>query len=183
MNKNEQSLKDMEEIFQKYDFTDFKWIKPNEIVVSNWVRMKCTYGCPTYGECASCPPNVPSVSECRDFFDEYKDIAVFHFAVDLEKPEDRYDTIREITLKLLKVEREVFLSGNVKAFLLPADSCSLCKECVSARKDCKQPKLSRPPPEALAMDVFSSVRAVGYPIDVLKTKEDTMNRYAFLLIR
>jgi len=34
-----------------------------------------------------------------------------------------------------------------------------------------------------AMDVFSSVRAVGYPIGVLTTYEDTMNRYAFLLIR
>ena len=177
------SRKDFEAIFHRHGFSSHKWIQPNDIVVANWVRMKCVYGCPTYGACASCPPNTPSVSECREFFDEYRDIAVFHFAVQVEKPEDRKETMVKITRKLLDMEKEVFLLGYVKTFLLPPESCSLCKECVSSREDCKHPKLSRPPPEALAVDVFSSVRALGFPIDVLTSYEDTMNRYAFLLIR
>ncbi|MFW9793361.1 MAG: DUF2284 domain-containing protein [Candidatus Thorarchaeota archaeon] len=183
MTSKSQSLKEIEEIFHKHGFKDYKWIGPKDIVVSNWVRMKCVYGCPEYGECASCPPNTPSVSECRDFFDEYTDIAIFHFRVELEKPEDRHEIMKKITLKLLGLEKEVFLSGHVKTFLLPADSCSLCEECVSSRKDCKKPKLSRPPPEAMAVDVFSTVRSVSYPIDVLADYTETMNRYAFLLIR
>ena len=145
--------------------------------------MKCVYGCPTYGKCASCPPNTPSVSECRAFIDEYIDIAVFHFEVPLDKPEDRHEIMKEINNKLLGLEKDVFLSGCVKAFLLPTDNCTLCEECVSSREDCKQPKLARPPPEAFAVDVFSSVRSIGYPINVLKDYNEVMNRYAFLLIR
>lgn len=183
MNGQSLSLKELDELFQKHGFSDYKWIKPEEIVVANWVRMKCVYGCSTYGKCATCPPNNPSVSECREFIDEYSDIAVFHFEIALEDPEDRHDIMPEITKKLLKLERDVFLLGYVKAFLLPADNCSLCEECVSSREDCKQPKLSRPPPEALAVDVFSTVRAVGYSIDVLRDYNEKMNRYAFLLIK
>lgn len=183
MKEKTQPLNEIEELFNKHGFKDYKWIDPKDIVVANWVRMKCVYGCPTYGECASCPPNTPSVSECRDLFNEYKDIAIFHFKVELDKPDDRHDVMSEITKKLLGLEKEVFLSGHVKTFLLPADSCSLCEECVSSREDCKRPELSRPTPEALAVDVYSTVRTVGFPIDVLQTYDDTMNRYAFLLVR
>jgi predicted metal-binding protein len=183
MTNKTQSKNDLEETFRKHGFTDYRWIHPKDIVVANWVRMKCVYGCPTYGECASCPPNTPPVSECRDLFDEYSDIAIFHIPLKVENPDDRKKVMSEITRKLLGLEKEVFLSGNVKTFLLPPDSCSLCTECVSSREDCKHPNLSRPPPEALAMDVYSTVRVVGFPIDVLQEFTDTMNRYAFLLVR
>ena len=178
-----QSLEEIEKIFHKHGFNDFKWIKPEEILIANWVRMKCLYGCPKSGNCASCPPNTPSVAECRNFFDEYKDIAVFHIPVELSKPENHDAELNEINKRLLGLEREVFLSDSVKTFLLFADSCSFCEECVSSREDCKQPTLSRPSPEAFAIDVYSTVRALGFPIHVLQEYSDTMNRYAFLLVR
>jgi hypothetical protein len=34
----------------------------------------------------------------------------------------------------------------------------------------------------MAMDVFSTVRQCGYPIEVLSDYSQPMNRYAFLLI-
>jgi hypothetical protein len=34
----------------------------------------------------------------------------------------------------------------------------------------------------MAVDVFSTVRAAGYPIQVLSDPTQEMNRYAFLLI-
>lgn len=178
-----QSLEEIEKIFHKHGFNDFKWIKPEEILIANWVRMKCLYGCPKSGNCASCPPNTPSVAECRNFFDEYKDIAVFHIPVELSKPENHDAELNEINKRLLGLEREVFLSDSVKTFLLFADSCSFCEKCVSSREDCKQPTLSRPSPEAFAIDVYSTVRALGFPIHVLQEYSDTMNRYAFLLVR
>ncbi|MFW9967823.1 MAG: DUF2284 domain-containing protein [Candidatus Thorarchaeota archaeon] len=177
------SLKDVEVLFQKNGFSDYKWINPKDVVVSQWVRMKCTYGCSSYGRCAACPPNTPSVSECRELFDEYSDIALFHFSIELDNPDDRHEVMKELSMKLLKLEREVFLSGHVKAFMLPADNCSFCDECVSSREDCKQKKLSRPPPEAMAVDVFSTAKSVGYPIEVLSDYNQTMNRYAILLVR
>ncbi len=32
---------EMEQLFSQNGFNDFKWIDPQEIVVSQWVRMKC----------------------------------------------------------------------------------------------------------------------------------------------
>jgi predicted metal-binding protein len=173
---------DLEEKFLSKGFDDFKWIDPKEIVVSQWVRMKCMFGCWEYGRNASCPPNTPSVSECEKFFQEYNEAAVFHFAKKVAKPEDRHAWSKEVNLKLLELEKEVFLSGYRKAFLLVMDSCGLCEECTGNRQTCKQPKLSRPTSDAMAVDVFATVRSLGYPIEVLRNYSDTMNRYAFLLI-
>ena len=177
------SHKELEALFEQHGFTDYKWIKPQEdVVVAQWVRMKCTFGCPDYGRNASCPPSVPSVAECRDFFDEYTTGAVFHFEKAMEKPEDRHAWTREVNRALLEVEREVFLAGYEKAFLLFMDSCYLCSDCTGVRGECKNPQSARPTPEAMAVDVFSTVRQHGYPIEVLADYAQAMNRYAFLLI-
>ena len=58
----------IENIIRKYGYRDFKWIDPKNIVVAQWVRMKCMYGCDEYGKTGTCPPNVPSVSDCERFF-------------------------------------------------------------------------------------------------------------------
>lgn len=173
---------ELEEKFVKNGFHDYKWIDPEKIVVSFWVRMKCIYGCPEYGSNASCPPNTPSFSECEKFFREFKEAVIFHFEKKLDKPEDRFAWTREISLKLLELEKEVFLSGYVKAFLLFMDSCEICQDCVKKRGECKHPKLARPTPEGMAVDVYTTVRQVGYPIEVLKDYSEKMNRYAFLMI-
>ena len=175
--------KKLEGLFQKQGFDDFKWVLPDHIVVSQWTRMKCMYGCREYGKTASCPPNVPSVSECERFFREYTDAAVFHSEKKASKPQDRFAWTRKVNLALSKLEREVFLSGYERAFLLFMDSCAICEECSGDTATCKQPRLSRPTPEAMAVDVFSTVRKVGYPIEVLGDPSLAMNRYAFLLIQ
>ncbi|WXG44437.1 MAG: DUF2284 domain-containing protein [Promethearchaeati archaeon SRVP18_Atabeyarchaeia-1] len=172
----------LEGLFLRKGFNDFKWIDPAKIIVSQWVRMKCTFGCPEYGRNASCPPNTPSVPECEKFFKEYKESVVFHFPKKVDKPEDRHAWTKKVSLSLLELEREVFLSGYRKAFLLVMDSCGLCEECTGNRQTCKQPRLSRPTPEALAVDVFATVRQIGYPIEVLRDYSETMNRYAIMLI-
>jgi predicted metal-binding protein len=173
---------DLEGTFLKKGFKDFRWIDPRKIVVSYWVRMKCTFGCQEYGRNASCPPNSPSVPDCEKFLQEYKEAVVFHFPKKVDKPEDRHAWTKKVNLSLLELEREVFLSGYRKAFLLVMDSCGLCEQCSGDRKTCKQPRLSRPTPESMAIDVFATVRQIGYPIEVLKDYSETMNRYAFLLI-
>ena len=175
-------LKNLRNLFSKHGFTDYRWLNPAEIVVAEWVRMKCSYGCRDYGKNAACPPNTPSVAECARFFREYKRAAVFHFAKTVERPDDRHAWGREVNLDLLKLEGDVFKAGFVKAFLLFFDSCGICPECSGSRTSCKEPKLARPVPEALAVDVFSTVRKLGYPIEVLSEYDQEMNRYAILLI-
>jgi predicted metal-binding protein len=75
----ESNYRDLKTLFQKYGYKDFRFIDPEKIVVSQWVRMKCMYGCGEYGQNASCPPNVPPVSECERFFREYSAAVIFHF--------------------------------------------------------------------------------------------------------
>ncbi len=169
-------------IIQKQGYTDYKWINPAEIIVSQWVRMKCTYGCGEYGKTATCPPNVPAIEECERFFRDYSSGIVIHFEKELENPEDRFAWTRKINLRLLDLEKEIFCSGFEKAFLLFMDSCNFCKMCKERKEDCLEPKMSRPTPEALGMDVYSTVRKAGYPIQVLSDYKQKMNRYAFLLI-
>ena len=127
-------------------------------------------------------PNVPSFTECEKFFKEYRKAVIFHFEKQMPKPEDRFKWTKKINLKLLKLEREVFISGYEKAFLLFMDSCNICPECPGVKEECKEPKLARPSPEAMCIDVYSTVRKHDYPIVVLSDYKKKMNRYAFLMI-
>ena len=173
---------EVEQLIRSFGFPDFRWADPRRFVVAEWVRMKCLFGCPEYGRTAACPPRVPEVEACRRFFQEYRQAVVFHFQKRVAKPEDRSDWTRSVNRELLKLEREVFLRGAEKAFLLFLDSCNLCPECSGQRQTCTLPKMARPTPEALAVDVYSTVRRLGYPIQVLSDYSQTMNRYAFLLL-
>ncbi len=172
----------LEKVFKKHGYEDYKWINPKGIVVAQWARMKCMFGCKNYGKCGTCPPNTPSVPECKEFVQGYKTCVVFRFTKRVAKPEDRFAWTREVNRKLLELEREVFLGGYYKAFLLFMDSCNLCESCPGIRQLCKNPKMSRPTPESMAMDVYATVRKVGYPIEVLYDYKQEMNRYAFLFI-
>lgn len=171
----------MESIFVKHGCADFKWIDPQQIVVSQWVRFKCRFGCDSYGDTV-CPPNLPSIEVCREFFSEYSEAVLFHFAGKVEKPEDRHEWTRGINGRLLALETEVFLLGYHKAFVLYVDPCNICVECVSDGDDCRYPMSSRPAPESLGVDVFSTARALGFDIEVLTGYDQTMNRFGMLLI-
>ena len=174
--------KGLEEMFNKHGCDDYQWVDTKKIVVAQWTRMKCMFGCKNYGKCGTCPPNTPSVSECKEFVRGYKTCVIFRFTKRVARPEDRFAWTRKVNSKLLKLEREVFLSGYYKAFLLFMDSCNLCESCPGIRQLCKNPKMSRPTPESMALDVFATVRKIGYPIDVLYDYSQEMNRYAFLFI-
>jgi len=66
--------------------------------------------------------------------------------------------------------------------LLFMDSCDVCETCAEERTKCKNKRSARPTPEAMAIDVFSTVKQLNYPIEVLKDYSASMNRYAFLLV-
>ena len=175
----------LDKIFKAHfadDSMDYKFIDPQKIIVAQWVRMKCLFGCGEYGKNACCPPNVPSILECERFFREYSSAVIFHFKKTVDKPEDRFKWTREVNLKLSKLEREVFISGFERAFMLFMDSCSFCEECTGKRENCKQPRISRPGPEAMGVDVYSTVRQFGFHIEVRSDFSQQMDRYAFFMV-
>jgi len=176
------SYPELEQIFRKHGFDNFKWIKASDIVVAQWVRMKCMYGCGSYGKKGSCPPSTPSINECREFFSEYSEAVVFHITARLDNPEERDRFSREINTRLLEVEREVFLKDFRKAFLLFMDECQLCSLCPGTIDECVNHKMMRPCPESMGVDVFATVGKYDLPIKVLTDYDEEMNRYAFILI-
>lgn len=172
----------LDAIFEEYGYEDYKWIDPHRIIVSQWVRMKCTFGCGEFGRSASCPPNLPSVPECERFFREYRTAVIFRFAKKVDPPEARHTWSKKVNAKLVELEREVFLAGYERAFLLAMDSCYLCDDCSGERSKCQHPRMSRPSPESMAVDVYSTVRQFGFPIAVRSDFSQEMNRYSFLMI-
>lgn len=172
----------LQKLFNENGFSDYRWIEPAEIVVAQWVRMKCMYGCNNYGRNASCPPNTPSLPDCRAFFQEFRLGALFHLPKHLGDPEERHAWSREVNRCLSELERQVFLSGYHQAFMLFMDNCTLCRECANTRAACRNKKQARPSPEGMGVDVFATVAKFGYPIAVLDNFDQEMNRYAFLLI-
>jgi predicted metal-binding protein len=175
-------LMKLEEIFRGHSFDDFKWIDPTTIAVARWVRMKCMFGCSEYGRNAACPPNVPGVDECAQFFLEYNRAVLFHIAKQLDSPKELKRWIKGVHKELLKVEREVFLSGFEKAFMLFIDNCCFCALCVPGREECKNPAMARPTVEAMAVDVYRTARSAGFPIAVRTDPSQEMNRYALLMV-
>ncbi len=177
-----EEAKRIERMALRHGLEDFKWIQPKTIITGYWVRAKCQYGCPSYGKKACCPPELPSLADCRRFFGEYKSGILFHFALRLRKPEMRFTWGRKINKKMMDLEKEVFLSGSYKAFVFPANPCRICDQCQKNKRECLNPEIARPTLEGFCVDVYATARKMDYPIQVLKGYEEEMNRFGLLLI-
>ena len=164
---------------------DAKIIKTDSIVTAAWTRWKCKYGCPEYNKSLCCPPNSPTHQETRELVDCYEYALLVHFSPNIDKAtEDRLNRIKVITKDSTKVintlERDIFLAGYYKAFALSGGHCQLCPECTL--KDCRNPKIARPSMESCGIDVYSTVKNNGYPIEVLTDISDTINIFCLVLI-
>jgi len=92
---------------------------PRGIVVAQWARMKCMFGCKNYGKCGTCPPNVPPVAESQAFFKGYRRGAVFHFSKGVDRPEDRLRGRERSIRSSLSWSAKSFFQGITRPF-----SCS-----------------------------------------------------------
>ena len=176
MNKNH-----VAKIIESHGFTDYQWLIPQrDIIVAHWVRFHCLFGCSDYGQFGSCPPAVPSIDECRKMIHEYKNALILHFSIRLQPKEEKHQMMSD----LLALEREVFLAGYYKAFLMPHSSCVFCKNCVAedSRMKCVDKVRSRPSPDAMGIDVFQTARNAGYLVEVVTDHESMTNRFSFLLV-
>jgi len=144
-----------------------KVIPAKSIVAAEWVRMKCQFGCDGYGACLTCPPHSPTPETTRRMLGYYKRALLIQG--------NEYTDIRSIVVSL---EREMFLDGYFKAFGMGAGPCDLCVEC---GETCCHTEETRPSMEACGIDVYTTVRANGYPIEVLKTANCKGNYYGIVL--
>ncbi|HNX90936.1 MAG TPA: DUF2284 domain-containing protein [Candidatus Omnitrophota bacterium] len=143
-------------------------IPAKTIVVAEWVRFKCKFGCDGYGQCLMCPPNSPEPAETRAAISHYKYAILIHGG-------DHTDVHGIIPA----LEKEIFLAGFYKAFGMGAGPCEICDRC---GKFCRYPDRTRPSMEACGIDVYATAKANGFPIKVLKDTTCKGNYYGVVLI-
>jgi predicted metal-binding protein len=169
-------------------------IAPADIVVSQWVRFKCRYGCKGYGKHLGCPPYAPSPDDTRRMVDEYSMGLLLwfdgvpgrgEFGPD-DIPEDFHpwyaDLIKWVNGTVHLLEKTAFYDGFYKAFGFGGYPCIWCEHqhCVaeeaegvvdeSYRRKCRHMDLVRPSMEAAGIDVFATARNIGWELKPIPCK-------------
>jgi predicted metal-binding protein len=174
-------------------------VDPEDIVVSEWVRWKCMFGCKGYGKHLSCPPYVPGPEQTRKLLKEYKKAYLIHFKgipgmkeVDPDKVPANWhlflaDLIHWIHEATYRLEQHAFYEGYYKALGFGAYPCLFCEDCVaeqtrgpvdiSIKRECRHAEKVRTSMEAVGIDVFATVRKQGLPIEVVPCKGEEYGKF------
>jgi predicted metal-binding protein len=198
MNKDLESL--LSELRAVHE--DLQLIPTEMIVVSDWVRLKCRYGCDNYGNHLGCPPFTPAPSETRAVLSAYRNAVLVRFET---KPDPKVsskhasralsNSVAKMQKTVADLERTAFLAGYYKAFGMNAMPCSLCDTCVIEemhKKDqavfdldsvkCKNKAIMRPSMEACGIDVFKTLQNAGFRPRVLKDCKEMVELFGLILL-
>jgi len=168
---SEELWEEMVKSFAREKLSGYRFINPKKVVVEEWVRLKCQFGCDGYGQSLTCPPYAPEPKRTQAVLKEY------HLALLLWKKEE-YQRLRHIAAQM---ERTLFLAGYYKALALPAGPCELCNPC-PCTYPCRHPEYARPSMEACGIDVYATVRQFGFPLEVVRSHLHCANYYALILV-
>ena len=150
---------------------DAKMLRAGQIVVKQWVRWKCHFGCDSYGKSLMCPPHSPSPEETKSLLKEYEYALLFR---------SKSSARRTLAVEL---ERRIFLEGYPAALGFVSGSCRLREECNLKGGYCIRPFEARPSMESCGISVFDTARNAGYEMKVLKSKQEEDLRYGLVLIQ
>ncbi len=154
-------------------------IDTKNVVVGNWVRLKCQYGCGGYGQCLTCPPYTPTPDYTKKMISEYsKGLLMQTQKVVLVDRPRLGSKLRNIVAGL---EREIFLDGYYKAFGMASGPCRFCKAC-DTQEPCKHPYRARPSMEACGIDVYQTAKNCGFELEVVKTEDSPYSYVGLILI-
>lgn len=170
---------------KKYGLTDIIPLPTDKIVVAEWVRLKCSYGCSNYNTSWCCPPVTPSYEDTRNLIKEYS------LALLLVGRTSRVNFYRDNQSKraqqlrgwkgTVSIERLLFMEGFYKAFSLVGEGCALCKTCAYP-ENCRFPKEKRPSLESFSIDVLGTLRAVNIIPQVAKDINEHYSYYSIILL-
>jgi len=154
-------------------------INTKNVVLGNWVRLKCQYGCDGYGGCLTCPPYSPTPDYTKKMIGEYsKGLLMQIENISIRNRPEMRSKLQKVVVHL---EREIFLDGYYKAFGLFAGPCRFCETC-DTDKDCKHSDKARPAMEACGIDVYQTARNCGFELEVVKTEDCLYSYIALILI-
>ena len=89
-------------------------INAGNVVVANWVRVKCQYGCSGYGKRLTCPPFSPTPEYTEKMVSEYSKALIMQ--IEDIPPRKEMKVSRRLKKIVADLEREIFLDGYYKAF-------------------------------------------------------------------
>ena len=146
-------------------------ISSKEIFFDIRAILKCRWGCEDFfNHSIKCNTRNTSHQDRIEMVKAYQSILFVrcHDAVKLSKA-------------VLEIEKTAFLDGYYFAFAIRY--CNLCKSCaIDQGKPCPAPEKVRPCDQSFGIDVYKTARSLGLPCEVLQSKEDVQNRYAFVLL-
>jgi predicted metal-binding protein len=170
MEKN--SLKFLCKKALKLGAKDCKIIYVSTVKTGAWVRNKCQFGCPEFGERLTCPPYAPRPEQTQKVLDSFKKAILIHCESGAKK---------DISQIALEIEKEAFLAGYYKAWAMGAGPCRLCPSC-DVKALCRHGYKARPSMEACGIDVFKTVRNNGFTIKTLDSPHCKATYFALVLI-
>jgi predicted metal-binding protein len=156
-----------------------KVISPKSIATAEWVRLKCQYGCPGFGASLCCPPHTPTPDMMRKVIDSYQKTILLHQR--RAKGEKKVHTTKTFSQAVVCLEVEMFLEGYYKAWSMGSGPCDLCKEC-NLSGPCRNGSNARPSMEGCGIDVFKTARENGFPIEVVRTRNQERNIFGLILV-
>ncbi|MFX1452559.1 MAG: DUF2284 domain-containing protein [Promethearchaeota archaeon] len=169
-----------------------KYISANKVIVGDWPRYKCMFGCEVYGNTLCCPPFVPPPEETKKILVEYTHALLIGFKGEVSGPIMKNH--RKMQKTMIKLEKKAFDLNYPKAFVFSTGTCLLCKKCIKqeldddidplmARTFCRHRNKARPSMEAAGIDVFSTVENVGLKLETITEKNlDKLKYFGLLLI-
>ena len=163
----------------KMGIEEAKVIDPGSVVTAEWVKMKCQYGCPGFGESLCCPPRTPTPEMTRKVVDSYRKAILLHQR--LSKRKTRWVRFENFSKAIVRLEIEIFLDGYYKAWSMGCGPCDLCKKC-NLSGSCRHGFKARPSMEACGIDVYKTARDNGFPIEVVRSHGDEMNLFGLILV-
>ena len=111
--------------------------------------------------------------------DSYRRAILLHRR--LLKGEKRWVRGKTFSKATVRLEIEIFLAGYYKAWSMGSGPCDLCKEC-NLSGSCKHGLEARPSMEACGIDVFKTARDNGFPIEVVRTRDEEKNIFGLVLV-
>lgn len=166
------SVEELKDRAVKLGAGESKIIEVKTVKTAAWVRYKCQFGCLGFAESLTCPPYSPTPEQTQKILDSFRKAILIHC-----QSGSRVD----ISKVVIKIEREAFLAGYYKALGMGAGPCRLCADC-NLKGRCRHAEDARPSMEACGIDVFSTARSNGYPIETLDSLKCKANYFGLVLI-
>lgn len=178
-------FQELVELSRHYGWDSIHSLPVEQIVVEDWVQLKCRYGCQNFNSNWCCPPATPGPDTVRSVLKSY---SVSTLLVGCQKSSYFYRTKsrrRAHQVRYWKetvaLERFLFLQGYYKAFSLLSGACALCRKCGYPHQ-CHFPRERRPSLESFSIDVIATVQSLGLTTPVAKEVSDIYYHYAIILV-